>query len=132
LVCDESIYRSSAAGTWCWPPARVMDRLFNTVVDRTRSWLEVPKERTLFGSTGRPHHKPGAELASRQAVVIEKTSASPQRQPPHRQHFVDCAPASLQPEQMRPPRRPSGRRAGVEGRRYPRLAGRERQSLGRS
>jgi hypothetical protein len=27
-----------------------MDRLFNTVVDRTRSRLDVPKVRTLFGS----------------------------------------------------------------------------------
>jgi hypothetical protein len=50
----------------------VMDRLFNTVVDRTRSRLDVPKVRTLFGSKGRPHRKPGAELSPRQAVVIEK------------------------------------------------------------
>ena len=49
----------------------VMDRLFNTVVDRTRSRLDVPKVRTLFGSKGRPH-RPGVELSPRQAVVIEK------------------------------------------------------------
>jgi hypothetical protein len=44
----------------------------NTVVDRTRSRLDVPKVRTLFGSKGRPHRKPGGELSPRQAVVIEK------------------------------------------------------------
>src|ERR1700690_1638087 len=49
-----------------------MDRLFNTMVDRTRSRLDVPKVRTLFGSKGRPHRKPGQELSERQAVVIEK------------------------------------------------------------
>ena len=48
----------------------VMDRLFSTIVDRTRSRLDVPKVRTLFGSEGRPH-RPGAELSSRQAVVLE-------------------------------------------------------------
>ncbi len=50
----------------------VMDRLFNTMVDRTRSRLDIPKVRTLFGSKGRPHRKPGQELSERQAVVIEK------------------------------------------------------------
>ena len=49
-----------------------MDRVFDTVVDRTRSRLDVPKLRTLFGSRGRPHRKPGAELSPRQAVVIER------------------------------------------------------------
>ena len=49
-----------------------MDRLFTTVVDRTRSRLDVPKVRTLFGSKRRPHRKPGFELSPRQAVVIER------------------------------------------------------------
>jgi hypothetical protein len=43
----------------------VMDRLFNTVLDRTRSRLDVAKVRTLFGSRGRPHRKPGGELSPR-------------------------------------------------------------------
>jgi hypothetical protein len=50
----------------------LMDRLFNTILDRTRSRLDVPKVCTLFGSKGRPHRKPGQELSERQAVVIEK------------------------------------------------------------
>jgi hypothetical protein len=48
-----------------------MDRLFNTIVDRTRSRLDIPIVPTLFGSKGRPHH-PGNDLSPRQAVVIEK------------------------------------------------------------
>jgi hypothetical protein len=48
-----------------------MDRLFNTVIDRTRSRLDIPTVRTLFGSKGRPH-RPGNDLSPRQAVVIEK------------------------------------------------------------
>ena len=49
-----------------------MDRTFDAVVDRTRSRLDVPKVRPLFGSKGRPHRKPGAELSPPQAVVIER------------------------------------------------------------
>ena len=48
-----------------------MDRLFNTMVDRTRSRLDVPKVRTLFGSKGRPHRN-RQRASPRQAVVIEK------------------------------------------------------------
>jgi hypothetical protein len=33
-----------------------MQRLFDTVVDRTRSRLDVAKLRTLFGAKSRPHH----------------------------------------------------------------------------
>ena len=50
----------------------VMDRVFDTVVDRTRCRLDVPKLRTLFGTKGRPHRRPGVELSPRQAVVIER------------------------------------------------------------
>jgi hypothetical protein len=41
------------------------------MVDRTRSRLDIPMVRTLFGSKGRPH-RPGNDLSPRQAVVIEK------------------------------------------------------------
>ena len=34
-----------------------MDRLFNTLVDRTRSQLDVPMLRTLFGAKKRPSAK---------------------------------------------------------------------------
>jgi hypothetical protein len=49
-----------------------MDRVFDAVVDRTRCRLDVSKLRTLLGTKGRPHRRPGAELSPRQAVVIER------------------------------------------------------------
>ena len=69
---DYSIYQVEYSRNLVFASGAVMDRLFNTMVDRTRSRLDVPKVRTLFGSKGRPHRKPGEELSPRQAVVIEK------------------------------------------------------------
>lgn len=69
---DYSIYQVEYSRNLVFASGAVMDRLFNTMVDRTRSRLDVPKVRTLFGSKGRPHRKPGLELSDRQAVVIEK------------------------------------------------------------
>jgi hypothetical protein len=67
-----SIYQVEYSRNLVFASGAVMDRVFDTVVDRTRSRLDVPKLRTLFGSRGRPHRKPGAELSPRQAVVIER------------------------------------------------------------
>src|SRR5512132_1692148 len=72
FVYDYSIYQVEYSRNLVFASGAVMDRLFNTVVDRTRLRLDVPKVRTLFGSKGRPHRKPGLELSDRQAVVIEK------------------------------------------------------------
>ena len=72
FVYDYSIYQVEYSRNLVFASGAVMDRLFNTVVDRTRSRLDVPKVRTLFGSKGRPHRKPGFELSPRQAVVIER------------------------------------------------------------
>src|SRR5450755_781870 len=69
---DYSIYQVEYSRNLLFASGAVMDRLFNTVVDRTRSRLDVPTVRTLFGTKGRPHRKPGQELSPRQAVVIEK------------------------------------------------------------
>ena len=69
---DYSIYQVEYSRNLVFASGAMMDRVFNTVVDRTRSRLDVPKVRTLFGSKGRPHRKPGQELSLRQAVVIEK------------------------------------------------------------
>ncbi len=48
-----------------------MDRVFNAVVDRTRSRLDVPRLRTLFGAKQRPHRHNNSGLSPQQAVVIE-------------------------------------------------------------
>jgi len=47
-----------------------LDRVFESMVDRTRSRLDVSKVRTMFGAKGRPHRK-GGDLSPRQGVVIE-------------------------------------------------------------
>jgi hypothetical protein len=46
-----------------------MDRLLSTMIERTRSRLDVPTVRTLFGSKGRPH-RPGKELSPRQRALL--------------------------------------------------------------
>ena len=72
FVYDYSLYQVEYSRNLVFASGAVMDRLFNTVVDRTRSRLDVPKVRTLFGSRGRPHRKLGGELSPRQAVVVER------------------------------------------------------------
>jgi hypothetical protein len=69
---DYSVYQVEYSRNLVFASGAVMDRLFNTMVDRTRSRLDIPMVRTLFGSKGRPHRKRGQELSDRQAVVIEK------------------------------------------------------------
>jgi hypothetical protein len=68
---DYSIYQVEYSRNLVFAAGAMMDKLFNTMVDRTRSRLDVPTVRTLFGSKSRPH-RPGNELSPRQAVVIEK------------------------------------------------------------
>ncbi len=66
-----SIYQVEYSRNLLFNSGARMDRLFNTVVDRTRSRLDVPTVRVLFGSKQRPL-RPGGEFSPRQAVVIEK------------------------------------------------------------
>src|SRR4029450_4429192 len=49
----------------------VMERVFDTIADRTRVRIDVPKLRTLFGVGQRPRWH-GPDLSPRQAVVIER------------------------------------------------------------
>ncbi len=51
---------------------RQMDRVFNTVIDRTRSRLDVPTLRTLFGAKQRPGRNGTPQPSPRLAVMIEK------------------------------------------------------------
>ena len=48
-----------------------MDRVFNTVVDRTRSRLDIPTLRTMFGAKKRPGVNGTPDLSPKLAVVIE-------------------------------------------------------------
>jgi hypothetical protein len=49
-----------------------MDRVFNAIVDRTRSRLDVPTLRTLFGAKQRPGRNGTPDLSPQLAAVIEK------------------------------------------------------------
>jgi hypothetical protein len=66
-----SIYQVEYSRNLIFRSGRQMERLFDTVVDRTRTRLDVPKLRTLFGVGKRPHYHRG-DLSPRQAVVIER------------------------------------------------------------
>jgi len=72
FVYAYSIYQVEYSRNLIFGSGAVMDRVFNTLVDRTRSRLDLPTVRTLFGSRNRPHHTPGYQLSPRQSVVIEK------------------------------------------------------------
>jgi hypothetical protein len=66
-----SIYQVEYSRNLLFRSGAVMERLFDTVVDRTRARLDVPKLRTLFGVGQRPRNR-GADLSPNQAVVIER------------------------------------------------------------
>ena len=67
-----SIYQVEYSRNLIFASGAVMEKAFDTVVDRTRVRLDVPRLRTLFGVGHRPHRPAGADLSPRQAVVIER------------------------------------------------------------
>jgi hypothetical protein len=67
-----SVYQVEYSRNLIFRSGAVMERLFTTVVDRTRARLDVPRLRTLFGVGARPHRQTGEDLSPRQAVVIER------------------------------------------------------------
>ncbi len=66
-----SIYQVEYSRNLIFESGAVMERVFDTIVDRTRIRLDVPRLRTLFGVGQRPRHH-GMELSPREAVVIER------------------------------------------------------------
>ena len=66
-----SIYQVEYSRNLIFASGAVMERTFDTIVDRTRTRIDVPKLRTLFGVGQRPRRR-GEDLSPRQAVVIEK------------------------------------------------------------
>jgi len=67
-----SVYQVEYSRNLIFTSGAQMERAFDTIVDRTRVRLDVPRLRTLFGVGRRPHRKVGADLSPRQAVVIER------------------------------------------------------------
>lgn len=70
---DYSIYQVEYSRNLIFTSGAVLDRTFEAMVDRTRSRLDIPQVRTMFGRKARPHRK-GGDLSPRQGVVIEKPS----------------------------------------------------------
>jgi hypothetical protein len=69
---EYSVYQVEYSRNLLFESGAQMDRLFNTLVDRTRGRLDVPLLRTLFGAKQRPRRRDGnADLSPRLAVVIE-------------------------------------------------------------
>jgi hypothetical protein len=66
-----SVYQAEYSRNLLFRSGSQMDRVFNTLVDRTRSRLDVPMLRTLFGAKRRPGAGGSADLSPRLAVVIE-------------------------------------------------------------
>lgn len=67
-----SVYQVEYSRNLLFARGSDLDRVFDAVVDRTRSRLDVPQLRTLFGAGQRPRSRPGADLSLRQAVMIER------------------------------------------------------------
>jgi hypothetical protein len=65
-----SVYQVEYSRNLLFRSGAQMDRVFDTVVDRTRSRLDVPVLRTLFGAKARPH-RDRTSGPPRLAVVIE-------------------------------------------------------------
>jgi len=66
-----SVYQAEYSRNLLFTVGAQMDRVFDRVVDRTRSRLDVPILRTLFGAKQRPGRNGTGDLSLRLAAVIE-------------------------------------------------------------
>src|SRR4051812_44527436 len=66
-----SVYQAEYSRNLLFTVGAQMDRVFDRVVDRTRSRLDVPILRTLFGAKQRPGRNGTPDLSLRLAAVIE-------------------------------------------------------------
>jgi hypothetical protein len=66
-----SVYQAEYSRNLLFTIGAQMDRVFDRVVDRTRSRLDVPILRTLFGAKQRPGRNGTGDLSLRLAAVIE-------------------------------------------------------------
>jgi len=67
-----SIYQVEYSRNLIFSSGAVMERAFDAIVDHTRTRIDVPRLRTLFGVGQRPRRARGADLSLDQAVVIER------------------------------------------------------------
>jgi hypothetical protein len=66
-----SVYQAEYSRNLLFTIGAQMDRVFDRVVDRTRSRLDVPTLRTLFGAKQRPGRNGTPDLSLKLAAVIE-------------------------------------------------------------
>ena len=66
-----SVYQAEYSRNLLFTIGAQMDRVFDRVVDRTRSRLDVPILRTLFGAKQRPGRNGTPDLSLKLAAVIE-------------------------------------------------------------
>jgi hypothetical protein len=64
-----SVYQVEYSRNLIFDSPKRMERLFDTIINRTRTRLDLPMVRTLFGVGHRPH-RPDPELSPRQGVVV--------------------------------------------------------------
>jgi len=69
--CGYSVYQAEYSRNLLFRVGAQMDQVFDRVVDRTRSRLDVPILRTLFGAKQRPARNGTADLSLHLAAVIE-------------------------------------------------------------
>ena len=68
---DYSVYQVECSENLLFSSGAEMERLFDRIIDRSRSRLDVAKLRTLFGMKQRPRARRAGALSPRQAAVIE-------------------------------------------------------------
>jgi hypothetical protein len=66
-----SVYQAEYSRNLLFKVGAQMEDVFNTVIDRTRSRLDMPTVRTLFGAKTRPHHNRAGGPPDL-SIVIEK------------------------------------------------------------
>lgn len=67
-----SVYQVEYSRNLIFASGALMETAFEAMLDRTRTRIDVPTLRTLFGVGQRPRRTPGADLSTNQAVVIER------------------------------------------------------------
>jgi len=76
-----SVYQVEYSRNLLFAAGAQMDRVFNAVVDRTRSRLDVPRVRTLFGAKHRPRRRSGVDLSG---IDLSPLGSPPPRRPRER------------------------------------------------
>lgn len=69
FVYDYSIYQAEYSRNLLFNNGARMQRAFDTIVDRTRSRLDVPMVRTMFGAKARPHRDRAGGPPRLEAVI---------------------------------------------------------------